>query len=70
MSYCSLYTIHRTHCTAHCPIQVGFEPAYGYRRHGPDAREEEEEEEEDDFLAWARIIGQGEGREQVFYIVN
>ena len=43
---------------------VGFEPAYGYRRHGgQDAREEEEEEEEDDFLAWARIIGQGEGRE-------
>ena len=44
---------------------VGFEPAYGYRRHvgGADGREEEEEEEEDDFLAWARIIGQGEGRE-------
>ena len=42
---------------------VGFEPAYGYRRHGQDGREEEEEEEEDDFLAWARIIGQGEGRE-------
>ena len=42
---------------------VGFEPAYGYRRHGQDGREEEEEDEEDDFLAWARIIGQGEGRE-------
>jgi hypothetical protein len=40
---------------------VGFEPAYGYRRHGQDGRgEEEEDEDEDDFLAWARIIGQGE----------
>jgi hypothetical protein len=42
---------------------VGFEPAYGYRRHtaqGPNDNEEDEDDDDDDFLAWARIIGQSD----------
>jgi hypothetical protein len=40
---------------------VGFEPAYGYRRHtaqGPN--DDEDDEDDDDFLAWARMIGQSD----------
>ena len=43
---------------------VGFEPAYGYRRHTAQGQnEEEEDEDDDDFLAWARIIGQSDTTE-------
>jgi len=43
---------------------VGFEPAYGYRRHNSQGQHDEDEEEDDeDFLAWARIIGQGDSTE-------
>ena len=40
---------------------VGFEPAYGHRRHTAQGQnDEEDDEDDDDFLAWARIIGQGD----------
>ena len=41
---------------------VGFEPAYGYRRHTPQGQNDDDADEEDDddneFLEWARIIGE------------
>ena len=40
---------------------VGFEPAYGYRRHTPQGQNEDDEEDDDEdseFLEWARIIGE------------
>jgi len=43
---------------------VGFEPAYGYRRHTAQGQnDDDDEEDDDDFLAWARIIGQGDAAE-------
>jgi hypothetical protein len=40
---------------------VGFEPAYGYRRHTSQGQNDDKDDEVDDeFLAWARIIGQSD----------
>ena len=39
---------------------VGFEPAYGYRRHTPQGQNEDDDEDDEDdnaFLEWARFIG-------------
>ena len=43
---------------------VGFEPAYGYRRHGQgQAQDDEDDEDEEDseFIEWARIMGDNGG---------